>query len=117
MSAANPAFSSAIAGTAGSAESPVPDAVETSPPTDLETPVETPVEIAKNVLPFRPLNESKLGDPRSPTLTPVENSAFNELARQLSARLESETGDHRAAPAVIRTARGRIEPPGRAGNA
>jgi PAS domain S-box-containing protein len=49
---------------------------------DLETPVETP----KNVLPFRPMNE-----PKSPSLTPVENNAFNELARQLSARLESET--------------------------
>jgi PAS domain S-box-containing protein len=52
----------------------------------LETPVETPNE-AKNVLPFRPPGEQK-----SPVLTPVENSAFNELARQLAARLESETG-------------------------
>jgi PAS domain S-box-containing protein len=51
--------------------------------TDLETPVETP----KNVLPFRPVNEPKL-----PSLTPVENNAFNELARQLAARLENETG-------------------------
>ncbi|MBB5047425.1 PAS domain S-box-containing protein [Rhodopseudomonas rhenobacensis] len=49
--------------------------------TDPETAVDTP----KNVLPFRPAN-----DPRSPALTPVENNAFNELARQLSARLESE---------------------------
>ncbi len=62
-----------------------PIAVETSPPTDLETPVETPNEMLKNVLPFRPL-----GEPKSPALTPVENSAFNELARQLSARLEGE---------------------------
>ena len=31
-------------------------------------------------------------------LTPVENSAFNELARQLSARLESENGTDAAAP-------------------
>ena len=29
---------------------------------------------------------------KSPALTPVENNAFNELARQLSARLESESG-------------------------
>jgi PAS domain S-box-containing protein len=58
-------------------------AVETSQQTNLETPVETP----KNVLPFRPIGEA-----RSPALTPVENSAFNELARQLSARLESENG-------------------------
>ena len=94
-------------GTAGSAESPAADAVETSPPTDLETPVETPVDIPKNVLPFRPpgelkLGESKLngGEPKSPALTPVENSAFDELARQLSARLESETGITATAPAT-----------------
>ncbi len=67
--------------------SPAPIAVETSPQTDLETPVETPNEMQKNVLPFRPI-----GEPKSPALTPVENSAFNELARQLSARLESENG-------------------------
>ena len=42
---------------------------------------------AENVLPFRPI-----GEPKSPVLTPVENSAFNELARQLSERLESENG-------------------------
>ncbi|SFJ61058.1 PAS domain-containing sensor histidine kinase [Bradyrhizobium sp. cf659] len=58
---------------------PAPDA--TSHPTDPETPVETP----PNVVPFRPP-----GDARSPTLTPIENSAFNELARQLSERLERE---------------------------
>ncbi|WP_454651410.1 PAS domain S-box protein [Bradyrhizobium liaoningense] len=52
-----------------------------SHPTDLETPVETP----PNVVPFRPT-----GDTRPPTLTPVENSAFNELARQLSERLERD---------------------------
>lgn len=61
------------------AELPAPDA--TSHPTDPETPVETP----PNVVPFRPP-----GDARSPTLTPIENSAFNELARQLSERLERE---------------------------
>jgi PAS domain S-box-containing protein len=44
------------------------------------------VQPPENVVPFRS------GEPRSPALTPVENSAFNELARQLSARLESETG-------------------------
>jgi len=43
------------------------------------------VETTHNVLPFRPSV-----DGRSPALTPVENSAFNELARQLSARLESD---------------------------
>ena len=46
-----------------------------SQPTDLERSVEP----SKNVLPFRPL-----GEPKPPVLTPVENSAFNELARQLS---------------------------------
>ncbi|KRP96496.1 histidine kinase [Bradyrhizobium yuanmingense] len=54
---------------------------ETSHPTELDTPVETP----PNVVPFR-----VAGDTRPPTLTPVENSAFNELARQLSERLERE---------------------------
>lgn len=56
-----------------------------SHPTDPETSVETPSETSPNVVPFRPH-----GDSRSPTLTPVENSAFNELARQLSERLERE---------------------------
>lgn len=59
--------------------SPITEA--NSHPTDPETPVETP----PNVVPFR-----APGDQRSPTLTPVENSAFNELARQLSERLERE---------------------------
>jgi len=74
----------------------------TSPPTDLETavetlvetPVETPKEALKNVLPFRPI-----GEPRAPVLSPVENSAFDEIARQLSARLENENG----APAATNT--------------
>lgn len=60
---------------------PEPTRDATSHPTDLDTPVETP----PNVVPFRPP-----GDTRPPTLTPVENSAFNELARQLSERLERE---------------------------
>ncbi|TFW57266.1 PAS domain S-box protein [Bradyrhizobium sp. MOS001] len=62
-------------------ELPEPVADANSHPTDPETSVETP----PNVVPFRPP-----GDARSPTLTPVENSAFNELARQLSERLERE---------------------------
>jgi PAS domain S-box-containing protein len=66
-------------------EPSAPIALETSPPTDLETAVETPNEMLRNVVPFRPMSE-----PKSPVLTPVENNAFNELARQLSARLESE---------------------------
>ncbi|ABD06179.1 PAS/PAC sensor signal transduction histidine kinase [Rhodopseudomonas palustris HaA2] len=43
------------------------------------------VDTPRNVLPFRPVQ-----DARSPALTPVENSAFNELARQLAERLESD---------------------------
>jgi PAS domain S-box-containing protein len=72
--------------TSSSAEPSAPAASETSQPTDLENFVETP----KNVLPFRPLGETKSGETRSLTLTPVENSAFNELARQLAARLDTE---------------------------
>jgi PAS domain S-box-containing protein len=50
-----------------------------SPPNDLDEPVETP----QNVVPFRPIGESK-------SLSPGENHAFNELARQLSARLDHD---------------------------
>ncbi|HEX9591024.1 MAG TPA: PAS domain-containing protein [Bradyrhizobium sp.] len=82
---------------------PSPNAFETSQQTDLETavetpketPKETPTETPKNVLPFRPIS-----DPKSPALTSVENSAFNELARQLSARLDSENGGVAATPAT-----------------
>jgi PAS domain S-box-containing protein len=93
-------------------ELPEPIVAETSHQTDLETPVETPkngltdgltdglpespADAAKNVLPFRAPGEIK---PLS--LTPVENSAFNELARQLSARLDTEMGNE-AAPAATR---------------
>jgi PAS domain S-box-containing protein len=52
-------------------------------PNDLQ---EVPA-ISPNVVPFRPLTEA-----RPLVLTPVENSAFDELARQLSARLETENG-------------------------
>jgi PAS domain S-box-containing protein len=74
---------------ASSAVEPPPtrDTPETSPQTDLDTPVDTPQNSPINVVPFRPMSEQK-----APVLTPVENSAFNELARQLSARLESENG-------------------------
>ncbi|MGJ4892713.1 PAS domain-containing protein [Bradyrhizobium sp. HKCCYLRH3099] len=49
------------------------------------------LETTGNVVPFRAVGEAK-----HPALTPVENNAFHELARQLSARLE---GDARTAPA------------------
>jgi PAS domain S-box-containing protein len=89
------------------AELPKPIPSETSHQTDLEPIVDTPKELPTgmpgdapaetsddasedalvNVVPFRAPGEAK-----PPSLTPVENNAFNELARQLSARLESETG-------------------------
>jgi PAS domain S-box-containing protein len=84
---------------------PASDTPEIQQQTDLETAVETPKEaikeMLKNVLPFRPISE-----PKSPSLTPVENSAFNELARQLSARLDSENGAPAApeSPATIEPA-------------
>lgn len=62
-----------------------PEDTQTEMPT--ETATEVPVEPPANVLPFRPL-----GDTKPPSLTPVENSAFNELARQLSARLDTDNG-------------------------
>jgi PAS domain S-box-containing protein len=46
---------------------------------------EAPGETPGNVVPFRPAGETKF-----PALTAVENSAFHELARQLSARLEGD---------------------------
>ncbi len=57
------------------------DALPSSLPTQTDHPVDSP----KNVVPFRPVTDLK-----TPTLTPVENNAFNELARQLASRLETE---------------------------
>jgi len=100
-------------------ETPNPIAIETSSQTDLETavetterdsqppPQETSNETPKNVLPFRPLGESK-----SPVLTPVENSAFNELARQLSARLDSEDGAAKTVPLAADAPDVVVEQPG-----
>jgi len=75
--------------------SPKSTPLETSQPTDLEAAAEPPKEVleevlqevAPNVVPFRPI-----GEPKAPVLTSVENSAFDELARQLSARLEHDNG-------------------------
>jgi len=60
---------------------PASIADENKPPTDLDEPVETP----PNVVPFRPI-----GDTKPFALTPIENHAFNELARQLSERLDRD---------------------------
>ncbi|MDB5652789.1 MAG: sensor signal transduction histidine kinase [Tardiphaga sp.] len=72
-----------------------PIALTTEPAPDMtsHTEPDLTVDTLKNVVPFRP------GDLKSPALTPVENSAFNELARQLSARLEAEIGMAGDAPA------------------
>jgi PAS domain S-box-containing protein len=68
------------------APSGTPDSIadDTSPHTDLDEPVAMP----ENVVPFRPIGEQK-----SPALTAGENNAFDELARQLSARLERDNGN------------------------
>ena len=106
----------AAADSAGVEEIAEPVIPEHSPSTDLdravetqeplapmsaELPAETLAETPANVLPFRPIGETK-----PPSLTPVENSAFNELARQLSARLD-DNGEANApaetAPAEIVT--------------
>ncbi len=104
---------------ADTTERPAPGAGETSPPTDVdtrvETPIESPREIPGNVLPFRPLGEPKSTESKSAILTPVENSAFNELARQLSARLETEHGAVRAVAATSEEPAAEIELPTRAG--
>jgi PAS domain S-box-containing protein len=83
-------------------ELPEPVTEANSHPTDPETSVETPF----NVVPFRPH-----GDARSPTLTPVENSAFNELARQLSERLERERETIAAVTSELPDAEIAPEPP------
>ncbi len=66
-----------------------------SPPGEPEHAVEPPM----NVVPFRPAGS----DVKQPTLTPVENNAFAEIARQLSARLEAN-GLETAPPAHENTA-------------
>jgi PAS domain S-box-containing protein len=71
------------------------DTQEPLAPTLPETPAETLGETPDNVLPFRPAGETK-----PPALTPVENSAFNELARQLSARLDNGENGEASAAAV-----------------
>ncbi|HLI98642.1 MAG TPA: PAS domain-containing protein [Bradyrhizobium sp.] len=78
------------------ADTATPDRDEPSQQADVETPVatqqDTPDQAAPNVVLFRPLGET-----RAPALSAVENSAFNELARQLAARLEGENAERETA--------------------
>lgn len=74
-----PAPATPVAEIAAAPEATLP---ESSQPPVTEENVEPP----QNVVPFR----SASGDSKQPTLTPVENNAFQEIARQLSERLESE---------------------------
>jgi PAS domain S-box-containing protein len=92
--AAEPPAASDAAASAAHRQSSAPAGFEASKPIDLETFVESSDDALKNVVPFRPI-----GEPRGLVLTPVENSAFHELARQLSARLEKENGAPAAANA------------------
>jgi PAS domain S-box-containing protein len=80
-----PATSDVVSSTPSCAPLGTPASIadDASPYTGLDEPVEMP----ENVVPFRPIGEQK-----SPALTAVENNAFDELARQLSARLERENG-------------------------
>jgi PAS domain S-box-containing protein len=88
---------------AGEAAAAVAGCAADTRPSDPEMPVEPPsVEMPENVVPFRPP-----GDAKYAALTPVENNAFNELARQLAARLESENLVVAAAPATAE-ANGRV---------
>jgi len=83
-------------------ESPVPADVMAAAPADSEPPVETP----GNVVPFRPQADARL-----PVLSPVENHAFDELARQLSERLENGNGHSEThAPAAPEASEAEIAP-------
>jgi PAS domain S-box-containing protein len=95
--------------------------LDNSPSTDLDGPVDTSQETLApassdlrmdalaepphNVLPFRPIGETK-----PPALTPVENSAFDELARQLSARLDNGDNAETGEPIAAETTRTAAEP-------
>ena len=72
------------------------DTQEPLAPMSPEMPAAMRAEPPGNVLPFR-----LAGETRAPALTPVENSAFDELARQLSARLDDgDNGEADAAAAA-----------------
>src|SRR6266511_2087984 len=73
---------------------PAPETAETPPPVP-DRPLLTVVPPAKNVVPFRPA--PPLAADKRPALTPVERTAFHEIARALGARVEG------AAPAEVDT--------------
>jgi PAS domain S-box-containing protein len=64
---------------------PAPETAETPPPVP-DRPQLTVVPPAKNVVPFRPA--PPLAADKRPALTPVERTAFHEIARALGARVE-----------------------------
>ena len=72
---------------AATAQMPAPEPGSLSAAAISDQPLDTEsADEPVNVVPFRPAND----DARTPALTPGENSAFQELARQLSERLEQE---------------------------
>jgi signal transduction histidine kinase len=77
-------------------------ATPASPQTDSGEPAVPP----RNVVPFRLPAEA-----RSLALTPAEDGAFNELARQLSARLDTENGSASEAGPTGEASSTPIEPP------
>lgn len=84
----SPAVVQTPASTVTSSEPVTPEVTAPHVEAVLDEPAKTESsETPPNVVPFRPAND----DARPPVLTPGENNAFQELARQLSARLETET--------------------------
>jgi len=65
-----------------------PAAVESAAPASPDRPHLTVVPVAKNVVPFRPA--LPIAPDKRPTLSPVETTAFREIAKALGARVEGE---------------------------
>jgi signal transduction histidine kinase len=93
------------------APAPPPDAAPAATPSSAPSSppaTDRAMETPPNVVPFRPA-----GDVKAPTLSPGENNAFNELARQLAARLEAEREalDRRDRARALEEADGHAAPP------
>lgn len=71
-----------LVGSSGHAPREDADAERATPDRSRQVEIDAP---AANVVPFRPA-----GEPKPPVLTSVENHAFNEIARQISARLNAD---------------------------